>query len=146
MQQMPLFKDIFTLQSNQFQNFKLEWFSNNYRQWYLSSLSKHRLFRLHRLIGCQSVNHLSGILVFVKTFDIFLNAFGNRLVFLIKHVAIFELLKCIVMSSIHCYTSHLECPCTFSLLSYGESFENCRIIEADINCLCLRSGYLFQSN
>ena len=59
--------------------------------------NKHRLSRLHRFIGCRNVNHLSGMLVFVQTFDIFLIAFGNRSAFLTKHVVIFELLNCIVM-------------------------------------------------
>ena len=82
-----------TLQSNQFQNFKLDWFSNIYQLWHPSSTSKHRLSLLHRLIGCRNVKHLSGMLVFVKPFDISLIAFSNRPVFLTIHVAIFELLN-----------------------------------------------------
>ena len=34
----------------------------------------------------------------------------------------------------------------FFFLGYGESFENRRIIEADIKCLCFQPGHLFQNN
>ena len=71
----------------------LDWFSNIYQLWHPSSTSKHRLSLLHRLIGCRNVKHLSGMLVFVKPFDISLIAFSNRPVFLTIHVAIFELLN-----------------------------------------------------
>ena len=84
---------------------KLDWFSNIYQLWHPSSTSKHRLSLLHRLIGCRNVNHLSGMLVFVKPFDISLIAFSNRPVFLTIHVAIFELLN--FWCSRHHYTSHL---------------------------------------